>query len=389
MTAAIDMMPRKLPGGEFSHTGSWAFLRANQLKHVGIDAKVLGEDGRGIKTDWSEFDVVYLYHTLDFEPNHPYVLNVFDGPQEHTAKYFERLIWPQHDHVKMISLDYPMPNYGYRCKRKRDRASETTKMSDYWKNVDWDKVQAKCDSITDWVLDPGVDLNGSDLWRAATDRNSAAKPIHRWKRLIIGDSHAHSAYVAESIVLRKDGRTLRGILKKTIQKEVTDFGYDWDQVDELVCYWGNIDVRHHLCRESDPVQATRDLLAAYFEHLKTTGKKIELVSPVPIEDESRKLPSTGYFEKTPFYGSRADRQELVKVFIEEMGNAAAKNGWKFFCWPKAWYETDGVDFMNTYMERPRSVHLARKWYRWDLVNDQPNPLLETVSVPMTRALLEF
>jgi len=386
MRAAIDMMPRKLPGGDRSHTGAWAYLRANQLKHVGIDTEVLNDKERGIKTDWSEFDTVYLYSTMDFEPEHPYTLNVFDGPQEHTAKYFERLIWPENSKVKLISLDYPMPNYGYRCKRKRDRASEDTKMSDYWKNVDWDAVQAKCDTITDWVLDPGVKFNTPYVGRVKEDWIKQCQDItHLHRRLVIGDSHAFSAYIPKSLVLRKDGRTLRGIIRKGIENEVTQFGYDWNQIDELSCYWGNIDIRHHLCREPDPIQATKDLIKAYSEELKKTGKKIELISPLPIEDESRKLPSTGYYKGTPFFGSREERQEIVNVFTHLLQDEASKNGWSYFEWPAEWYKMNGIELFDI-MEIPRSVHLARRFYRWDLENDVPNERLK----PMIKgSLLEF
>jgi hypothetical protein len=390
MAAAIDMMPRKLPDGDYSHTGSWAFLRKNQLKHVGVEAQVLNEKGRGIRSDWSEFDTVYIYHTMDFEPDHPYCINVFDGPQEHTAKYFERIIWAVNSHVKLVSLDYPMPNYGYRCKRKKERASETSKMSDYWRNVDWDAVQAKCDAITDWILDPGVEFTKpyqgrtKDLWIKQCE---GIKHLH--DRVVMGDSHAHSAYTPKSLVLRKDGRTLRGITKKGIQKEITDFGYDYKQVKALTCYWGNIDVRHHLCRESDPKQATLDLLKAYeAELLKHRDMQIEVVSLLPIEDESRKLPSTGYYLGTPFYGSRAQRQEIVKLFNDTLREMANRHGWTMFNWPEAWYTMDGVEFMSEILERPRSVHLARKFYRWDLENDCPNPNLQT-EVGKKTGLLEF
>lgn len=390
MAAAIDMMPRKLPDGDYSHTGSWAFLRKNQLKHVGVEAQVLNEKGRGIRSDWSEFDTVYIYHTMDFEPDHPYCINVFDGPQEHTAKYFERIIWAVNSHVKLVSLDYPMPNYGYRCKRKKERASETSKMSDYWRNVDWDAVQAKCDAITDWILDPGVEFTKpyqgrtKDLWIKQCE---GIKHLH--DRVVMGDSHAHSAYTPKSLVLRKDGRTLRGITKKGIQKEITDFGYDYKQVKALTCYWGNIDVRHHLCRESDPKQATLDLLKAYeAELLKHRDMQIEVVSLLPIEDESRKLPSTGYYLGTPFYGSRAQRQEIVKLFNDTLREMANRHGWTMFNWPEAWYTMDGVEFMETMMERPRSVHLARRYYRWDLENDVANPMV-VGSKPKVKSLLEF
>jgi hypothetical protein len=385
--AAIDMVPRKLPGGKFTHTGAWAYLRANQLKHVGIDVQVLSEKGRGIHTDWSEFDVVYLYHTMDFSPDHPYTINVFDGPAEHTAKHFERIIWDSNKNVKYVSLDYPMPNYGYRCKRKRDRADEHSKMSDYWKNVDWDKVEEKCESITDWILDPGVTFTKpyagrtKDLWI-----NQCVEIKHLHPKITMGDSHAFSAYTPKSLVLRKDGRTLSGILKKGFEKEVTDYGFDWNQIEEITAYYGNIDIRHHIMRQADPVKYTKDLVQSYADALLKTGKKIELVYAIPIEDESRKLPSTGLYEGTPFYGSRAERQNIVKIFNEELDFHANKNGWSVFRWPSEWYEMDGLDFIEK-MERPRSVHLAREYYRWDLENDCPNANLESKSE--ATKLLEF
>lgn len=390
MKSAIDMVPRKLPGNDYSHTGAWAFLRANQLKHVGIDAQVLSEKNRGIHTNWSEFDTVYLYHTMDFDENHPYCINVFDGPQEHVAQHFERIIWAANSNVKLVSLDYPMPNYGYRCKRKLERASDTSKMSDYWRNVNWDAVQAKCEATTDWLLDPGVSFSKPyqgrtrDLWIKQCED---IKHLH--PHLVMGDSHAPSAYTPKSIILRKDGRTLRGVIKKSIKKEITDFGYDFDQVKELTCYWGNIDVRHHICREPDPKKATLDLLKSYETELLSLGdKKIEVVSLLPIEDESRKLPSTGIYLGTPFFGTRAQRQEIVKLFNNSLREIANKHGWSMFNWPDDWYSMDGIEFMETIMERPRSVHLARKYYRWNLIDDCPNSMLAGIR-PKAKSLLEF
>lgn len=388
------MMPRKLPGGDYSHTGAWAYLRANQLKHAGLgDVLVLSEKGRGINSDWTEFDTVYLYHTMDFEPEHPYTINIFDGPQEHTAKYFERLIWKQHENIKLISLDYPMPNYGYRCKRKRDRADVNSKMSDYWKNVDWDAVQTKCENTTEWVLDPGVQFTVPYVGRLKEDWIKQCVGIkHLHRHLIVGDSHAPSAYKPKSLIIRKDGRTLGGILKKTIKREVEEYGYDWNQIDSLTCYWGNIDVRHHICRVgttlADHLNYVDQLIDNYVLELKKyPEKKFELVHLIPIEDESRKLPSTGYYEGTPFYGSRETRQKVVSHFNKRIDEVAATNNWSVFKWPADWYQMDGIEFMNLIMERPRSVHLARRYYRWDLEQDIPNSH-HSVKIPAA-GLLEF
>ena len=382
---AIDMVPRRLSGGEYSHAGSWAWLRANQLKHVGINTQVLCEKDRNINTGWAGFDTVYLFHTMDFNVEHPYLLNVFDGPQEHVAKHFERFTWAANQNIKFVSLDYPMPDYGARCKRKRDRASEGAKMSDYWKNVDWDNVQEKCEMITDWILDPGVTLLSTVTFKEF-QAGIRPKVKHIHKKLVVGDSHTHSAYTPNSLVLRKDGRTMQGIIKKGIKKEITDYGFDWDQIEELSCYYGNIDIRHHFCREGDPISNVIATVDQYAEMLKRTEKTIEIVCPLPIEDESRKLPSTGHYLGTSFIGSRKDRQDALTAFWERMSFHAAANNWKTFRWPESWYKLDGLEFMD-YMEKPRSVHLARKFYRWDLENDRLNPLLiQSLNKP---SLLEF
>lgn len=391
LKSCIDLISGKLPGGEYSHSSSWAFLRANQLKHIGKEVVVLNEKHHGLKTDWSEYDEVYLYHTMNFDPKNP-TLNLFGGPNEEAAKFFERLILPQHDHIKFISLDFPMPDYGSMCKSRIDKASDKAleNIDPYWKNMNWDKVSEKCKSLSNsnWILDPGVtDLtyNKNDYCIHNKDFSDAVL-TYKWNRLAIGDSHTHSAYIPESLVLRKDKRTLKGVLKKSIKKEIEDYGFDSNQIKSLICYWGNIDIRHHLCRESNPIQATKDLLKLYFDQLKSMEKDIEIVCPLPIEDESRKLPGSGYFEGTPFFGSREKRQELVEIFKNEIGNECNKNGWSTYVWPKEWYEMDGVEFMTTHMERPKSVHLARKSYRWNLVNDIENHITPIIT---KKSLFEF
>jgi hypothetical protein len=60
---------------------------------------------------------------------------------------------------------------------------------------------------------------------------------------------------------------------------------------------------------------------------------------------------------------------VLKRFIGELEEMSVRNGWDLFSWPKEWYEMDGIEFMQTFMERPRSVHLAWKFYRWNLIED--------------------
>lgn len=349
MKAAIDLISRKLASSEYSHQVSWAHLRANQLRNLGIEVDVLDYDGPRHSRDWSNYDVIYIYHGMDYRPTGN--LNIFDGLVEYSARNFERINYPQHSHIKYYSLDWPMPDYGLLCKNRGGEPGS------YWANVDWDGVSRRCQGI-DCVQEPALYFAPGKV-----------------RHLVMGDSHAHSAYKPDSMLLRKDGRTLRGVIKKSIRKEILDNGYDLRSIDSLTCYWGNIDVRHHLCREPDPEQAVRDLLKAYEVELQSLDRPIELVTPLPIEDESRVIPKSGFFKGTGFFGSRSDRQRLVNIIRSEYHEMVQRNtGWTLFKWPDAWYDLDGVEFMTTFMERPRSVHLAYKYYRWNLKENRLNDI---------------
>jgi len=364
MNAGIDLISRKLASSEFSHQSSWAHLRANQLKNLGFDVKVLDDDVPRHSKDWREFDTIFIYHGMDFhEARQGYVqaLNVFDGMVEHAAKFYERLAWPQHDHIKYISLDFKMPDYGQLCKVKKGTQSP------YWANVDWDAVSYRCQNVTT-ITEPALYYAPGKV-----------------RHLTIGDSHAHSVYKARSMVLRRDGRTLAGILKKSIAKEIADYDFDLKEIDSLTCYWGNIDIRHHIYREADPIVYTKDLLKRYEVELRALDRPIELVTPLPIEDETRRIPTTGHYKGTPFTGTREQRQELTEIFKDAFHEMVARNsGWSLYSWPEAWYKMDGVEFFQ-YMEKPRSVHLARKYYRWNLVENCLNDILLT----QKKSLLTF
>jgi hypothetical protein len=386
----IDFMLRHLTKNTRSHEASWIYLRCNQLKRLGINCEVI-HDSIAPQSEyhvWDRYDYLFQAHGMAVFPDAdkafgsvpvkitdtkvskkdrgaPPPVNVYDIGVDKSAYYFERLAWPQHDDVKYISMDIPFIPYGTRCRYKapRDGTSQT------WKNVDWEKVQTRCDKVTDWCIDPLYDYGDKNIKH----------------RMIIGDSHAHSAYKPDSIVLRKDGRTMHSIINKGVLQEITAAGFDLNRIGDLTCYYGSIDVRHHLCRQDNPVQATRELLAKYEEALLKTERKVELVKILPIEDESRVIPKMGWYKGLPFYGTRLQRIEVLKAFNDGLDEIAARRGFDIFSWPKDWYEMDPIEFFQL-MEVPRSVHLGWKYYRWDLINDCPNSLHNPTAAS---TLLEF
>mgnify|MGYP003326770707 CR=1 FL=1 len=164
---------------------------------------------------------------------------------------------------------------------------------------------------------------------------------HRDK-LLIGDSHSVSVWRDISFTIqRMDGKTLYGFLKNPI---VADY-----------YYFGNIDVRFHLARQVDPIDATKDLVKRYIAHAKINNATVTCL--LPVENEDRKIPSTGLYKKKPFYGSRELRSRLVEVFNSEL----LSSGLVVHQWPIRWYD-DISYYQSEVMEPKQSVHIRPKYY---------------------------
>lgn len=328
---AIDYIGGRLTDSEYSHKNGWAMMKACQLSDS------LGENVCVLRGEaWDIYDTVYLYHGMEFQDS----LNLFGGATEESAKFYERLITAK---CNFVSLDIPMPDYGELCKGRLKSCD------DYWKNVDWDAVSAVCKSI------PYIDhIQFSD-------------------KLVMGDSHAFSVYQRGYNVIRKDGRTLKGVLKKGLSKEISDNGINLSDINTITTYYGNIDIRHHLMRESDPIKAIDSLMTEYESQLKGLNvKNVTVVCPLPIEDITRRLPKTGFYEGTPYYGSQEARSKLVKYITKCIIDICTRNNWNTHQWPANWYTISPLLYMQTYMERPKSVHLAPKYHYWNYWKNEPN-----------------
>src|SRR5690606_38906690 len=121
------------------------------------------------------------------------------------------------------------------------------------------------------------------------------------ENIVLGDSHSISVCPSNYNIIRLDGKTLYGALKigliNLLPKELPK---------NLIVYFGNIDVRFHLCRQHNP-KAVEYLLNDYFHQLfdlkKLGVKNITVVQVLPIEDPSRKIPKTGQYKNKNFFGS--------------------------------------------------------------------------------------
>ena len=344
MKIAIDQVVGTISPRPTSHKAGWSWLWANQLKYYFAQ---LGEGDVEIKVlhneeSWDGYDLIYLDHGMEFNGES---LNLFGGAQDEPALRLGRLL--SVDPLSLVSLDRAMPDYGALGKGRLKACSNV------WRNTDWDAITAACGKM-DFMT-----------------QESMAEHI-KLDHLALGDSHTFSMYKPGMAVCRNDGQTMFGALKRGLKSFIEPFG---PQIKKLTLYFGNIDIRHHLMRQPDPAAALFAMLDEYEKQIKALNMDyVELISALPIENESRKLPKTGFYKGTPFAGTWEERTALVTIFNMRLEEICHCNGWEFYSHPNVYKNEKGeLDF--EVMEKPQSVHLARLYYRWDLENDCPNPNL--------------
>jgi hypothetical protein len=332
----ISALVGKLSDKPSSHKSGWAFMLCNQLWNAGYKA---AEVITTTEKDWSDYDVILIEHGMEYKGT----FNIFGGANDDLYNQINRIFTTG---IRMYSLHHDMPNIG--------------------------------DLITSRLK------TGSDLFKTLESRiNEATKIctqiqrvdlIEKTNRLCFGDSHSFSQYTPGYMCDRNDGMTLFGTLKKGL-KNFIDPG-----IHSLRIYLGNIDIRHHLMRQEKPIEALTKMVLDYEQQLIGLNiEEIEVVQALPIENESRALPKTGFYKGTPFAGAWTERTLLVATFNKLIEDMCARNGWPTWKHPEVYKNPLGeLDF--EVMEKPKSVHIAREYYRWDLVKDQPNQKLETRKV---------
>lgn len=342
MKIGIDLVVTSPSAKTTSHKSAWLYLWAHQLKQTMPEASRVDVLSEG--QDWDDYDLVFLNHGMEFQGT----LNIFGGATDEPAKKIRRLIFT--DPKKLVSLDIPMPDYGTLAKGRLSACS------DVWRLTDWDRVSEVCSQV-----------------------NYTTQAAIKTDHLVLGDSHSFYAYPGFGKVSRNDGKTMHGVIKVGLDNMIRSMHAGRKKVKSVTLYFGNIDVRHHLCRFNMEA-AIDDLTKRYEAEVIRTQKEcklssVELVEVLPIENESRKLPQTGFYKGKPFWGTWSERNDARILMNERLHDMANRNGWSIYRHPDFFVNGAGeLDF--SVMEKPQNVHIARSYYRWDLENDQPNPRLK-------------
>lgn len=324
----------------YSHRSAQAEIYAQMIYDnfsVTEDVEVVINYGNKIK-DYTDFDLVYVYHGNDWGGT----LNLFGGVSGLSDP--EGLVALHKMHKTLVtSIGIRMPDYAGLL-RKRLKPGE------------------KFNSILD-ELPEHTDI----------DYSIAPVSFEGTSNLVIGDSHAICMYRPGWEVLSVPFKTLHGALTAPggIRQLMTDNFAHSGHFENLEFYFGNIDIRHHLMRQPNPEAAAIDLAERYFREVEgrfPSALTKAIYEPLPIENESRKLPKTGYYKGTPFYGTWEERNHIRGFFADSLEQLCQNSGVKFLRWTDYLKNSKGeLDF--SHMEKPRSVHLARASYpHWQGLN---------------------
>lgn len=310
MSLVITNPLSNIPKIEKSHNLGHAKIWADQL-----NAKI----NYKCTSDILNADIVYINHGVNFTGG----INLFGGITKDIFLRINTLL----DCSNLVSLDWDMPNWADNFRKRIGNASTYDAVTESW----CDKVEAKLKNIPS--------LKQEDL---------------QLEGITVGDSHTLAFSAKTDKVYRKDGSTLHGALKVGLKNLFRDKPIEGN----ITFCFGSIDIRHHLLRHENV--DLKAMIKEYVKQARECSQNVQFASPVPVEYEQRKLPKTGYYKGTPFYGAQAERKRITDEFIdilmeESNGNVVMP--------PRFWYDMNPQKYAETFMEHSSSVHIAPPYYR--------------------------
>ena len=321
---------------DHSHKGGWTKLLKCQLNNLGYENVKIMDN----KDNCNDFDAI----VFDFGAEYKGALNLFGGLDKKCYDRVSQLVYFNFSKPGMLfSWKHLPPDLGAVIASRRENNSTYEKFKEY------------TEENLDLVIKMVNNIRQFD--------HVEFKP-----HLLFGDSHTPSVWTPDMLIERQDGRTLFGTLKKeSLHDIIVQYNEQGHHFNEITVYMGNIDIRHHLMRQDDPWNSVISLMQKYEQELipYTQACKINVVQMLPIEDESRKLPKTGYFKGTPFAGAWNERSALHEIMNGEIERMCLRHGWQVYKHPRAFYNNIGQLTFDV-MEKPKSVHLSPMHYRWDL-----------------------
>jgi len=266
---------------------------------------------------------VYIDHGANFGGT----LNLFGGANKEVFDKINRVFTSD----TIISLDHKMPDYGTMLKKRIGAKTTYKGITEKW----CDEISERCRQISSFKMEnhPNIETG-----------------------ITVGDSHSIAYANKGDVIFRNDGKTLYGALNaglKSFMRGVETKGIP------ITFSFGSIDIRHHFCRHKK--LNIRNMIEEYVSQACDITQNAFFAKPVPVEFEDRRIPKSGFYKGTPFFGSLEERKEMTGEFISLLLEYASPD--QVVGPPEIWYSIDPEKYAKTYMELSSSFHIAPLYYR--------------------------
>ena len=300
-----------------SHRGAQGVMYGNMIKEKYGHCEI--NYGGEIK-DHNDYDSLWVYHGNDWSGG----INMFGGV--YGFPYVKNTVNFSQFKGKVYSIGIDFPPYHQMVKSKLDSAKKEVQPE--WHDVDLENLE-----------------------RMFEEAERIDYP-NQTKKLVVGDSHSICMYRPGWTVNSVPFKTLNGALNEGLKSFI-----NIETEGSVEFYFGNIDIRHHVCRlEGGWEKNVKDLAERYVEEVKNLSVPGRIYELLPIENESRKIPKSGFYNGKPFSGTWEERNSARKLFNEIIHDSGLGIQWTKYLLNKK----GELDF--DYMEKPQSIHLSREYY---------------------------
>jgi hypothetical protein len=282
------------------------------------------------------------------------------------------------------ALEFPFPD------KFKNRASTTLRKPEWQGTPTLELFEAACKRLEDHSIYSEADSAAREFYDPWVD--SVVKG--GYDGFVLGDSHGLSCWRPGHALIYRKGETLHGATKRGFKAIVESvFKGAAKRFNRGIFNYGNIDLRHHICRFPDVEKTIDDLVNNYIAQiLGMELNEVTIAQPFPINDDSRTISLSVMFAPKitnakgkqvngplqPFSGTWAQRDYARRYMSDKLEDRCRLRGWNYLKWPDGFTDHKGC-FNPEVMEsgRPgatkgRGIHLSPEFYFWDIRNNRQN-----------------
>lgn len=332
---------KKKDGALKAHRAGWSYLWAQQL-----DAEIV--ENRDIPDDCTH---LYIELGMEFETEKGSFNQVCSGGMwDNLYVWFDRWISYLEKGGKCTILDWDSDGYLFRGWAERMWARYDGHQNQLRRLAAGDTSIPPCSPKFSTLFPDRVQILAHTCREGALHQKDLDP--EKFPSLSLGDSHSLATWFEGAKASRNDGQTLHGALKRGLKSYLVEMNMQ-KGMPKLRTYFGNIDLRHHICRlYQTPAlqkQAITSMIEEYVSQLRQLKdeysiEKIEVVETLPIEMDGRRIPGTGKYPPNKkgqnFWGTWEERTHAHKFFNAELKRFQEQDPFfEVITWP-TWFAHD-------------------------------------------------